>query len=43
MLSLLMGHSGIQWLGLRASKAGGADSIPGQWTKILRALWHSQK
>ena len=30
MLSLLTGRSGIQWLGLRASKAGGTDSIPGQ-------------
>ena len=28
-----------QWLGLQASKAGGAGSIPGQGTKIPHATW----
>ena len=40
----------VQWLGLRASTAGGMGSIPGQgtkipgWgTKIMHAVWHGQK
>ena len=33
----------VQWLGLRASTAGGKDSIPGWGTKILHAAQHSQK
>ena len=41
-------HSGgtslaVQWLGLRASTAGGTGSIPGQGTKIPHAVWCSQK
>ena len=32
----------IQWLGLGVSNAEGAGSIPGQGTKIPRAIWHSQ-
>ena len=28
-----------QWLGLHASNAGGAGSIPGQGTKIPHAMW----
>ena len=30
---------GIQWLRLRAPKAGGTGSIPGQVTKIPGAVW----
>ena len=33
----------IQWLRLCASTAGGTDLIPGWGTKILWAMWHSQK
>ena len=33
----------IQWLGLHASTAGGTGLIPGQGTKILRAMQCSQK
>ena len=33
----------VQWLGLRASTAGGTNSIPGQGTKIPHAMQHSQK
>ena len=33
----------VQWLGLRASTAGGTGSIPGQGTKILQATWRGQK
>ena len=33
----------VQWLGLRASTAGGRGLIPGQGTKILHAVWHGQK
>ena len=32
-----------QWLKLHTSTAGGTGSIPGQGTKILQAMWHSQK
>ena len=32
----------VQWLGLRASNAGGAGSIPGGATKIPQATWHGQ-
>ena len=32
----------IQWLGLGVSNAEGTGSIPGQGTKIPRAIWHSQ-
>ena len=39
-----MGNSlAIQWLGLRASTAGGMGSIPGQETKIPQATWRGQK
>ena len=34
---------GIPELGLRASTAGGTVSIPGWRTKILQAMWLSQK
>ena len=33
----------IQWLGLRASTAGGTGSIPGLGSKILHAAHQSQK
>ena len=33
----------VQWLGLRASTAKGPGSIPGWGTKILQAMWCSQK
>ena len=33
----------VQWLGLRASTAGGPDSIPGRGTKILQVAWCGQK
>ena len=33
----------VQWLGLRASTAGGAVMIPGQGTKIPHAASHNQK
>ena len=33
----------VQWLGLRASTAGGTGSIPGWGNKILQAAWCSQK
>ena len=32
-----------QWLGLRASTAGGAGSIPAQGTKILHVSWQKKK
>ena len=33
----------VQWLRLRTSTAGGVGSIPGQGTKIPRAMRHGQK
>ena len=33
----------VQWLGLRASSAGGTGSITGWETKIPHATWHGQK
>ena len=33
----------VQWLGLYASTAGGPGSIPGQGTKIPRAMWNAKK
>ena len=33
----------VQWLGLRASIAGGPGLIPGQETRIPLALWCGQK
>ena len=33
----------VQWLGLRAFTAEGADSIPGRGTKIPQATWRSQQ
>ena len=33
----------VQWVRLHASSARGAGLIPGQGTKILRALWCIQK
>ena len=33
----------VQWLGLRASTAGGTGSIPGWGSKIPQAVQHSQK
>ena len=33
----------VQWLGLRASTAGGTGSIPGRGTKILHAAQYGQK
>ena len=33
----------VQWLGLHASTAGDTGLIPGQGTKILHAVWDSQK
>ena len=39
-----MGNSlAVQWLGLGAFTAKGTGWIPGQGTKILRAVWRSQK
>ena len=32
----------VQWLGLCASTAGGAGSIPGWGTKIPHAVWYGQ-
>ena len=32
-----------QWLRLHTSTAEGTDSIPGQETEILHAMWGSQK
>ena len=47
MTPVKMGASGtslaVQWLGLRASNAGGTGSIPGQGTKILQAACCGQK
>ena len=34
---------GVQWLGLCDSTAGGTGSNPGQGTRILHAMWGSQK
>ena len=34
---------GVQWLGLRASTAGGTGSIPGVGTRILHVTRRSQK
>ena len=40
----LLGNSqAVQWLGVRASTAGGTGSIPGQRTKIPRATKRGQK
>ena len=33
----------VQWLGLRASTAGGSGSIPGRGTKSPEATWYGQK
>ena len=33
----------VQWLGLLAFTAEGSGSVPGQGTKILQAMWRSQK
>ena len=33
----------VQWLGLRASTAGGLGLIPDWGTKILQATWYSRK
>ena len=33
----------VQWLGLRASTAGGPGLIPSRGTEILYAAWHGQK
>ena len=33
----------VQWLGLQASAARGADLIPDQGTRILHAVKHDQK
>ena len=33
----------VQWLELHASTTGDTGSIPGRGTKILYAVWHSQK
>ena len=33
----------VQWLELRALTAEGPGSIPGRATKVLRAMWCSQK
>ena len=33
----------VQWLGLRASTAGGTGSIPGWGSKIPQAVQHIQK
>ena len=33
----------VQWLGICASNAGGASSIPGGGTKIPHATWCGQK
>ena len=33
----------VQWLRLCTSTAWGTGSIPGQGTKIPRAMWHGQK
>ena len=39
-----MGNSlAVQWLGLRASTAGGRGSIPGRGTKIPHAAWQKKK
>ena len=32
----------VQWLGLCAFTAKGPDSVLGQETKILQAMWHGQ-
>ena len=33
----------VQWIRLHASTVGHVGSIPGWGTKILHAVWHSQK
>ena len=33
----------VQWLGLRASTAGGVGLIPGQGTKIMHVVWQKKK
>ena len=33
----------VQWLRLHASTVGGTGQIPGQGTKLLYAMWRSQK
>ena len=33
----------VQWLALHIFIAWGLGSIPGQGTKILQVIWHSQK
>ena len=33
----------IQWLGFRTFTADILDSVTGQGTKILQAMWHGQK
>ena len=33
----------VQWIRLQASNSGGMGSIPGQGTKILHAVFHSEK
>ena len=43
-LSSLEGTSlPVQWLGLRASTAGGAGSIPGRGTRMPHAVQHGQR
>lgn len=32
-----------RWLGLRATTAGVADSVPGRGTQIPQAAWRDQK
>ena len=40
----IVGNSlAVQWLGLRASTAGGTGLIPGRGTKFPHAAWHSLK
>ena len=40
----MMGNSlVVQWLGFRASTAGGMGSVPGQGTKIPQTTQHGQK
>ena len=42
-LNIIISSLVVQWLRLQASNAEGVGSISGWETKILHAVWHSQK
>lgn len=41
--SILEASLVVQWVGLGAANTEDASSVPGQGTRILHAIWHSQK